>query len=135
MSRLPEFDDRASAAFVDVILIFCLVGAWSFGIAALGPHPRVQQAVAEAAFYATVCLVLPPLLEARWGATPGKHLCGLAVVGADGRPPRFRDAFLRNILKYGIAPILIVQAATGRAGSHDRIGGTRVVRTQTGRIA
>lgn len=135
MSRLTEFDDRAAAALVDVVLIYCLVGAWSFGIAALGPHPRVQQAIAEAGFYVASFLVLPPLFESRWGATPGKYLCSLSVIGANGRPPRFREAFLRNLVKFGISPILVAQTAVGFDGGHDRVVGTRVVKTQTGRIA
>ncbi|GJD89438.1 hypothetical protein BHAOGJBA_2965 [Methylobacterium hispanicum] len=130
MSRSTDFDDRVAAAFVDALAIFGIVGASSFGLAVLDPHPRLLQWGCEAAAYVLSCLLLPPLCEARWGATPGKLLCGLRVVDAGGRPPRFGNAVLRNLLKYGIAPILILQVSAGRIGGHDRIGGTHVVRSQ-----
>ena len=135
MPRLLDFDDRVSAAFVDALAIFGIVGVSSFGFAALGPHPPLLQWSGEAAAYAATCFLLPPLCEARWGATPGKLLCGLKVVDADGRPPRFGKAVRRNLLKYGIAPVLILQVSAGRIGGHDRIGGTHVVRSDARRAA
>lgn len=43
----------------------------------------------------------PVLFEAgKWGATPGKRICGLRVVQTSGSPIHFGQAVLRNFLRY-----------------------------------
>ena len=132
MEPRSDLDDRAAATIVDVLLIFALVGAGSFGFAAVGALSRVGQAAAEATVYAAAFLLLPPLFESRLGGTPGKLLCGLRVVAQDGRPPRAWAAFLRNLLKFGLAPLVLTALLRNRAGRHDLSAGTRVVQLQSG---
>lgn len=45
------------------------------------------------------------LLEANWGATLGKFICRLRVVGVDKNPPRFWRALIRALL-YLLLPVL-----------------------------
>jgi len=45
------------------------------------------------------------LLEGRWGATIGKAICRLRVVGPGNSPPGFLRAFLRALL-YLVVPAL-----------------------------
>lgn len=133
MEPRSDLDDRAAATFVDVLSIFALVGAGSFGFAALGAFSRAEQAVAEATVYACAFLVLLPVLESRFGGTPGKLLCGLRVVAEDGRAPRPWAAFLRNLLKFGLAPLVLSALLRNRAGRHDLSAGTRVVQLHSGK--
>jgi uncharacterized RDD family membrane protein YckC len=133
MEPRSELDDRAAATFVDVLSIFVLVGAGSFGFAALGAFSRAGQAVAEAAVYGAAFLILLPVFESRFGGTPGKLLCGLRVVAQDGLPPRAWAAFLRNLLKFGLAPLVLTALLRNRAGRHDLSAGTRVVQLQSGK--
>jgi uncharacterized RDD family membrane protein YckC len=46
-----------------------------------------------------IALLYPVIFEALWGATPGKRLCSLAVVHADGTPIGWSAAFLRNVVR------------------------------------
>ena len=56
----------------------------------------------------------PVVFEAMWqGATPGKRLCNLAVVNADGTPIGWPASFLRNILR--LADMLPIGYAVGLA--------------------
>lgn len=133
MNPRSDLDDRAAATIVDVLSIFVLVGAGSFCFAALGAFSHVGQAAAEASVYAGAFLVLPPVFESRFGGTPGKLLCGLRVVAQDGLPPRAWAAFLRNFLKFGLAPLVLTALVRNRAGRHDLTAGTRVVQFQSGK--
>lgn len=68
------------------------------------------------------------------GQTPGKMLCGLAVVRRDGTPPGYGRALLRWVgsviaalpLWLGFLGVLVTAE---RRGLHDWIAGTRVVRS------
>jgi uncharacterized RDD family membrane protein YckC len=61
-----------------------------------------------------VWVLYPILFEALMGgATPGKRLCNLAVVNADGTPIGWPAAFLRNVLRF--ADMLPVGYAVGLA--------------------
>jgi uncharacterized RDD family membrane protein YckC len=132
MEPRSDLDDRAAAAFVDILTIFALVGAWSFGFAAVGASSRASQALSEAAVYVGAFLLLPPVFESRLGATPGKLLCGLRVVASDGRPPRAWAAFSRNFLKFGLAPLVLAAVVRRRPGRHDLMAGTRVIQLRSG---
>ncbi len=132
MEPRSDLDDRAAAAFVDVLSIFALVGVWSFGFAAAGASSRAGQAVSEVAVYVGAFLLLPPAFESRLGATPGKLLCGLRVVAQDGRPPRAWAAFSRNFLKFGLAPLVLTAVVRNRPGRHDLMAGTRVIQLRSG---
>ncbi len=50
------------------------------------------------------------LLEGFWGASIGKALCRLRVVGPDGNVPRFRRAFIRALIYVGgpLAPFWLI---------------------------
>jgi uncharacterized RDD family membrane protein YckC len=51
-----------------------------------------------------VSTLYPVFFEAMWnGATPGKRVCNLAVVHADGTPVGWNAAFLRNIVRFADA--------------------------------
>ena len=59
-----------------------------------------------------VAFLYPLLFEALWnGATPGKRLCGLAVVRNDGTPIGWSAALVRNVLRF--ADMLPVGYAAG----------------------
>jgi uncharacterized RDD family membrane protein YckC len=88
-------------------------------------------------------------LDALFGATLGKALLGLRVVGPTGGLPTFRQALLRELfMVLGSVPFIGVPLALGswiwisrsiranplRQGRHDRLaGGTRVVRLAAAR--
>ncbi|MBC8024327.1 MAG: RDD family protein, partial [Burkholderiales bacterium] len=58
-------------------------------------------------------VLYPIVFEALGGATPGKRLCSLAVVNADGTPIGWPASFLRNVLRF--ADMLPVGYAVGLA--------------------
>lgn len=96
--------------------------AWAidFGIRAmvLMTVPSVFAALGDAGlgiyfiFAFAMSMLYPVFFEALWnGATPGKRICNLAVVHADGTPVGWSAAFLRNIVR--IADALPVGYAIG----------------------
>ncbi|HLX24422.1 MAG TPA: RDD family protein [Usitatibacter sp.] len=65
------------------------------------------------AFFA-IWILYPIPFEALWGgATPGKKICGLAVVNGDGTPIGWAAAFLRNVMR--LADMLPIGYAVGLA--------------------
>src|SRR6185503_7372083 len=52
-----------------------------------------------------ISLLYYSVLEGLWGATVGKALCGLRVVGKDNSPPGFRRALPRALI-YVILPMI-----------------------------
>jgi len=63
-------------------------------------------------FMFAISTLYPVFFEAMWnGATPGKRICNLAVVHADGTPVGWPAAFLRNIVR--IADALPIGYAVG----------------------
>ncbi|HYQ80176.1 MAG TPA: RDD family protein, partial [Anaeromyxobacteraceae bacterium] len=83
-------------------------------------------------FVALVAGVYSALSVALMGATPGKRLLGLAVVGQDGRRPSPRRAAARAALSLlsfallGLGALLALFTRSGRA-LHDFLTGTFVV--------
>lgn len=80
----------------------------------------------------------PVLFEIRReGQTPGKRLCGLAVVHLDGTPVQARSAIVRNVLRavdflpvgYMVGLVTMVVAGAGRRLG-DLAAGTLVVHTE-----
>jgi eukaryotic-like serine/threonine-protein kinase len=57
-------------------------------------------------------LIYYAVLEGIWGASFGKAVCGLRVVGKDRNPPGVLKAFLRAAM-YGVLPMFPVWAVTG----------------------
>jgi len=66
------------------------------------------------------------------GATPGKHLMGLVVVGSEGEFPigigRAGTRFFGYLLSGALLGVGFLMIAFSGLGLHDRIAGTRVVR-------
>jgi len=120
---------RFSTLLLDYIgfyLLGALVGIALFAL--LG-----QRAVA---FYATswstlmglvLVLVYYLFFEGLWGRTPGKLLLGTIVVDMKGQPPTFG-----SVVKRSLARFVPFEAFTffGERGFHDKVSGTRVVRTR-----
>ncbi len=78
------------------------------------------------------------LLEGATGATLGKRLLGLRVVGTDGQCPGIKRALIRNLLRavdalpaFSILGAVLILRSPERARLGDRIAGTRVVLHQS----
>ncbi len=74
------------------------------------------------------------LLEGLGGATIGKRMLGLRVVGTDGQYPGIKRALIRNLLRavdalpaFSILGAALILLSPERARLGDRIAGTRVV--------
>ncbi len=84
------------------------------------------------AFVALAAVVYSAISVALMGATPGKLLLGLEVVGRDGRRPSPRRAWVRaalGLLSFsllGLGCLLALFSRSGRA-LHDFLAGTYVV--------
>ncbi|MDX6287868.1 MAG: hypothetical protein QOG53_3353 [Frankiales bacterium] len=68
------------------------------------------------------------LLTALTGASLGQRLTGIEVRALDGTPVGFRRAAIRTFLVLLIIPVVIIDR-DGR-GLHDRLAGTRLVRSR-----
>ena len=68
------------------------------------------------------------LLTALTGASLGQRLVGIEVRTLDGTPVGFRRAAIRTVLLLLIIPVVVIDRE-GR-GLHDRLAGTRLVRTR-----
>lgn len=73
------------------------------------------------------------LLEGLAGATLGKRVLGIRVVGPEGRRPGLRRGFLRNLLRLvdglpalNIVGVILILTSPERARLGDRIADTRV---------
>lgn len=64
------------------------------------------------------------VLEALYGATPGKMLLGLRVVRADGAPIGWREAVVRNLLRYvdSLFAYLVAAIAAWSSPERQRLG-------------
>jgi len=77
------------------------------------------------------------LLEGWAGATVGKWLLGLRIVGPDGHVPGLTKSLVRNVLRLvdtlpalNILGIVLIALSPERARFGDRIAGTRVIHTR-----
>jgi uncharacterized RDD family membrane protein YckC len=128
---------RARAFLVDTLIRFALFVVAVLGLSHFGSLGFGLSALA----YFALAWLYPALFEAlNQGATPGKRLCGLAVVRDDGRPVDWDAAFLRNALRFvdgmpvGYAAGLVtmgLNAESKRLG--DLLAGTVVVHRATPR--
>jgi len=78
------------------------------------------------------------LFEGLVGATPGKRILGLRVVGADGSTAGFMRALLRNALRVvdslpalGILAAILISTSPERTRFGDRAAETRVIRVRS----
>lgn len=70
------------------------------------------------------------LLVGLTGQTPGMLVAGLRVVRTDFGRPRFGQVLWRYILAVFLFPVIIVMSAFSRTFVHDRLSGTRVIKTE-----
>lgn len=87
----------------------------------------------SAGFVLVAALVYATIAHTLAGATLGKRLAGLRVVGADGRPPdpatsAKRSAWALLSLAVAGAGLMPALASPSRRALHDLLAGTRVVR-------
>jgi uncharacterized RDD family membrane protein YckC len=149
---------RLTAAAVDLTVVPVAVlavaeAAWRTGLLGLvGVSPAGWRAwswsfPAVAWTVAAAALAYHAAFVARWGATPGKLLCGLRVEARDGGAPVGPARALGRgtcaaalYLPWVAAPLLAVAgalsvAAGSRRSPADRAAGTRVVRSAPTRPA
>ncbi len=74
------------------------------------------------------------LAEGMFGATIGKRVLGLRVVGLDGRRPGLPAALVRNLLRFvdalpalNILGVILILTSAERARFGDRAARTRVI--------
>ena len=84
--------------------------------------------------FLTLMVLYFVLLEGLVGATLGKWVLGLRVVGADGRRPGLGRAALRNLLRlvdglpvFNVVGVILILTSPERARFGDRIADTRVI--------
>ena len=128
---------RARAWFID----FALRAVVGLSLPAIFlPLGEAGMGLMLIAFFA-ISMLYPVFFEALWdGATPGKRICGLAVVHADGTPVGWPAAFLRNVVRiadafpigyaFGLA-CMLVDRQFRRFG--DLAAGTLVIHRETAR--
>jgi uncharacterized RDD family membrane protein YckC len=139
VSRPAGLVSRLLAAAVDAIVIVACLAAMRLGMEALGgiaigELPRFR-AIWRAVWTATHVGFIPVYHVASWtlaGATIGKWILGLRVVGPDGRSPRLLRALVRfAAYTISIAPLLAGFIAIAfnvrRLAWHDRVARTAVV--------
>jgi len=122
---------RFASALIDSTIItviwFTLIYATHLGL--------VQKAGLASTVLAVVAFVYYDLLEGLSATTIGKHLLKLRVVGREGDPITFKEALLRNILRFidwlplfyvlGLT-LLLISTRKQRLG--DLVAGTVVTR-------
>jgi len=143
--RYGGFWLRGLAQFVDG-LILVVPGIVLFFVAFLPLLSTIDQgeeAVAVVALYANLIELVGILLSlaytvffwGRYGATPGKMVCGLRVVRPDGSRITYLRALARyfaNLLSQVLLYVGYLMAAFDREkrSLHDRLCDTRVIRTR-----
>ena len=110
-----SFRRRLLAFFIDMALILLIAGAlvvlavWLSNLVPASPQGLVDDLIGAILIFLVVSLALSalgvillyfPILEGRFGRTPGKRLLGLLVLREDGLPIGYKEAFLRRISYY-----------------------------------
>jgi|HigsolmetaAR206D_1030411.scaffolds.fasta_scaffold07423_3 Predicted membrane protein/domain len=127
-------DSRIAATLLDIfVILMALPAGDAVGrILSLVGLPWFGAVVAALVSWVLIAISAFAAFEASpLRATPGKLACGLAVVRSDGERASFREAFRRNMAKYGLGIAGLAIAArsgwTPDGCHHDRIAGTKVV--------
>jgi uncharacterized RDD family membrane protein YckC len=124
---------RWGATIVDAILVF-----GTLGLLFLIPDDQKSLQSLFLLLWGVLAVAYFPLLEHRYGATPGKLLCGLRVVDARGGRPSLNQAFVRTALRLievnpfmlgGIPAGIAVLASKSRQRLGDMAANTFVLRT------
>jgi uncharacterized RDD family membrane protein YckC len=114
---------RCAAGIIDHFLLsmistfaMFLVGQGPFDFLNLAGRSAPKVAIIVAPVLAFSALYFT-FLEALWGATIGKTICRLRVVGPDGNVPGFRRAFIRALIYVGapMAPFWMFYASNPKA--------------------
>jgi uncharacterized RDD family membrane protein YckC len=106
---LASVGNRFLAAFLDhlfqvivIVTVFVFVSTLISGWGAVFSLGAWAAGMLVLAFFAIIWGYFV-LFETLWsGQTPGKRMMGLRVIREDGRPVRFFEAFVRNILRFVI---------------------------------
>ena len=107
--RLAGPVTRARAGFLDFALRLLLASSLPGIFQVFG---KVGYGLAMITSFA-IWVLYPIVLEAIWGATPGKRLCNLVVVMSDGTPLTWPASALRNVMRF--ADMLPIGYAVGLA--------------------
>jgi uncharacterized RDD family membrane protein YckC len=137
--RLAAYSIDSAIVSLPVVVASCV---WAFWLAERGgamglveTTPRVfLLPIIGGAVSLLLSVVYPVYFWAVRGATPGKQILGLRVLGADGETPiGWQRAMLRiigymiNGLVMGIG-FLLIAVSEDKRGLHDRLADTRVLR-------
>jgi uncharacterized RDD family membrane protein YckC len=99
LSQVVDFFILLAPAIIGILLLFP-----SFDIEKMvgsGPVPLIGFGLMLGeVFWGVFCLLAYSFLEGKWGATPGKWVVGIRVLGIDLRPCGFGRALVRNLLKF-----------------------------------
>ncbi len=124
-----RFIDGIITAIISFVIGFILPGDGLFLTSLIG---------------AAISLGYFALLESNSGATPGKQLLGLKVVGPDGGNPTIEQSLKRNVwLAFQIVPVIgglaglaaaiaiavTISSSDANRGWHDEFGDTTVLKT------
>jgi uncharacterized RDD family membrane protein YckC len=127
-------DSRSAATVIDCIFAFpcMLLVSPAFDLAASSGMPWWAVWIVTLMIWALVTTAIFAALESSaLRATPGKLICGLAVISEDGSRLRFLKGLKRNSIKYtmglyGLIPLFKSNWAPNGA-MHDAASGSAVV--------
>jgi len=99
-------------------VVAALVDSWAwtlvtFPLAAMGRTTQDGRGLRARLLVETLMMIFIVLCERFFGATPGKFVCGLRVVGEDGRWPTFVRALERWGLSLGLVAVGLIFEITG----------------------
>lgn len=139
-ARFGGFWIRVLAIFLDGIIssvLMALIAVPLLGVLALAGLGSDVLALLASTAYMVIAICVGVLYDAWFvsnkGATPGKMVCGLEIIRADGTRPSFGLAVGRYLSKIVSALALyigfiMVAFDDEKRSLHDRICGTRVIR-------
>jgi uncharacterized RDD family membrane protein YckC len=94
---------RGAAHVLDVLICagFYLPKAYAIATGSVGQHPVLSETwyTLTTISWTVLCCVVLPIMEGRYGVTPGKLLLRIKVLGVDLKPCGIMRAYLRNALR------------------------------------
>jgi uncharacterized RDD family membrane protein YckC len=131
------FPGRIAALLIDYAIQLVLLIGFGFAMAALlGSLNDDYLIAAYLALYVAIAIGYPTAFETLTrGKTPGKMALGIRVVGDDGSPVRFRQAFVRSLVglfelaSLVLMPVALITSLGSAKGKRlgDMFAGTYVV--------
>ncbi len=134
--QAAAFPSRIAALLIDAAAQFALFLLVFTPVVATTAHNTSYAAAVFVASYVVVFIGYPTVFETlSRGKTLGKLALGLRVVGDDGSPVRFRQAFVRaltglvEIWTYVLAPVALISSLVSARGKRigDVLAGTYVI--------